>query len=324
MNKNIKTLSLALLSVVIFSIVCIAAFNTVSLQYIMNEKFDGRDLKLGPVLADNEVYTRYYVTYMSGKLKISGIMNVPKSGGPHPVIITAHGFIEPRYYTNGRGLKREQDYLARRGYVVLHPDYRNNDGSDKDPDNNLRLNLGYTEDVINAVYAVKSSTFKFIDRNNIGLLGHSLGGGVALNMMVAKPGLVKAYVLFAPISSDYRDNYYRWISPKGKDVLRKFGPPQTREKIVALYGSPEANPFFWDNMSPKTFIKNVTEPVIIHQGLADKEVEPQWSEKLADALRKDGKVVKLYTYKGEPHEFTSAWFKVMETSAAFFDGILKH
>ncbi len=320
----IKTITSTSIAIILFAAVSIAAVNTVSLQYIMQERFDGRDLKLVKILSDNEAYTRYYITYMSGKLRISGIMNVPKSGGPHPVIITAHGFIEPKYYTNGRGLKREQDYLARKGYVVLHPDYRNNNGSDKDPENNLRLNLGYTEDVINAVYAVKNSSFKFMDRDNIGLLGHSLGGGIALNMMVAKPGLVKAYVLFAPISMDYRDNYYRWIAPKGKDVLRKFGPPQTRLKIEELYGSPEANPVFWDNISPKTFIKNVTEPVIVHQGLADKEVEPQWSINLADALKKNDKVVKLYTYKGEPHEFTSAWFKVMETSTAFFDRTLKH
>jgi dipeptidyl aminopeptidase/acylaminoacyl peptidase len=298
--------------------------NTVSLQYISQEKFDGRDLKLVRVLATSEAYTRYYITYMSGKLKISGIMNVPKGRGPYPVIVTAHGFVEPRYYTTGRGLKREQDYLARAGYAVIHPDYRNNDGSDKDPENNLRLNLGYTEDVINAVYAVKSSGYRFLDGSNIGLLGHSLGGGVALNIMVAKPGLIKAYVLFAPISMDYRDNYYRWIARTGPDVLRKFGPPATREKIAALYGSPDANPAFWDGVSPKTYIKNVEDPAIVHQGSADQEVPPDWANKLVEAFKQNGKAIKLYTYSGQPHEFTSAWPRVMRTSTSFFDSILKH
>lgn len=298
--------------------------STVSLPYIMQEKFDGRDLKLVNVLATQEAYTRYYITYMSGKLKISGIMNVPRGKGPHPVIITAHGFVEPKYYTTGRGLKREQDYLARAGYVVVHPDYRNNNGSDKDPENNLRLNLGYTEDVINAVYAVKGSSYNFIDRNNIGLLGHSLGGGVALNIMVTKPKLIRAYVLFAPISMDFRDNYYRWIARRGPDVLRKFGPPATRKKIEDLYGSPEANPDFWDRISPKTYIGNVEDPAIVHQGLADQEVPPDWSIKLADAFKRNGKSIRLYTYKGQPHEFTSAWPQVMRTSTSFFDSILKH
>jgi dipeptidyl aminopeptidase/acylaminoacyl peptidase len=318
-----KKISLILSAVILFAAVCFAAFDDVSLKYIMQKKFDGRDLKMVKVLAENNAYTRYYITYMSGNLKISGIMNVPKGSGPYPVIITAHGFIEPKYYTTGRGLKREQDYLARSGYVVLHPDYRNHNGSDKDPGNNLRLNLGYTEDVINAVYAIKNSHFKFMDRGNIGLLGHSLGGGVALNILVTRPGLIKAYVLFAPISFDYRDNYYRWIARRGPDVLRKFGPPATREKIEALYGSPEANPSFWDDISPMKYISNVQDPVIVHQGLADQEVPPEWADKLVAALKHNGKKIMLYTYGGQPHEFTSAWPQVMRTSVKFFDLILK-
>ncbi len=300
-----------------------AVGENVSLPYIMSEKFDGRDLKLGGIEYKRDTYTRFYISYMSGKLKISGIMDVPKGEGPFPVVITAHGFVEPRYYTTGRGLKREQDYLARHGYVVLHPDYRNNDGSDKDPDNNLRLNLGYTEDVINAVYAIRNSNFKFIDKENIGLLGHSLGGGVALNMMVSKPGLVKAYVLFAPISMDYRDNFNRYIANRSPRTLRKYGSPAARLKIIALYGSPEVNPAFWDNISPKTFLANVTEPVMIHQGTADKDVSPDWTMKLDEALKAKGKNVTLYIYSGEPHEFINAWPLVMQRSVKFFDQYLK-
>jgi dipeptidyl aminopeptidase/acylaminoacyl peptidase len=318
--------AILIFSLVIIATVCLAAVNPVSLPYIAQEKFDGRSLKLVKVLAENDIYIRYYVTYMSGKLKISGIMNVPKGKGPYPVVITAHGFINPEYYTTGRGLKREQDYLARRGYIVLHPDYRNHNGSDKDPDNNLRLNLGYTEDVINAVYAVKNSGSKLFDKDNIGLLGHSLGGGIALNMMVTKPGLVKAYVLFAPISMDYRDNFNKWIvghTHPEKGFLAKYGSPATREKIIETYGSPEANPKFWDELSPKTFIRDIEDPVIIHQGTADKDVPPEWSQRLAKALKDNGKDVVLYIYKGEPHEFINAWPLVMERSAKFFDKQLK-
>ena len=324
MREINKAVTFAISGIVLFISICFAAKNTVSLQYIMQEKFDGRDLKLVKVLATTDTYTHYYTTYMSGNLKISGIMNVPKGKGPFPVIITAHGFVEPKYYTTGRGLKREQDYLANKGYVVLHPDYRNHNGSDKDPENNLRLNLGYTEDVINAVYAVKNSNFKFINKDKIGLLGHSLGGGVALNIMVTKPGLIKAYVLFAPISIDYKKNYYRWIARRDPAVPRKYGSPAIREKIEALYGSPEANPAFWDNISPKKYINNVIDPVIVHQGLADKDLPPEWADELAAAFKKEGKEIFLYTYKGQPHEFTSAWPQVMLISAKFFDSTLKH
>ena len=125
----------------------------VSLPALMASDFDGGDLRLGPVLDRNSAYTRYAVTYASGELTISGIMNVPDGDGPFPVLVLAHGYIDPDVYTTGRGLAREQDYLARAGYIVLHTDYRNHAGSDVDPDNDLRLRLGYAEDVINAVLA---------------------------------------------------------------------------------------------------------------------------------------------------------------------------
>src|SRR3989344_1177212 len=130
----------------------------VSLPYLMQKQFDGRDLTLGRILDDNSAYTRYFITYRSGELTISGIMNVPKGSpaGGFPVLILNHGHIDTAVYTNGRGLKREQDYLARRGYVVIHPDYRNHAQSDKDPEADVNFRLGYVEDVINAVYAMKN------------------------------------------------------------------------------------------------------------------------------------------------------------------------
>lgn len=298
--------------------VCPAAVDPVSLPYLMQKEFDGRDLKLVKVLAKNNAYTRYYITYMSGELMISGIMNVPQGKGPFPLIITAHGFINPEVYTNGRGLKREQDYLARRGYVVLHPDYRNHDGSDKDPDENLKLHIGYVEDVINAVYAVKGSNFKFIAKDDLGLLGHSLGGGIALSIMVTKPDLIKAYVLFAPMSSDYRDNFYRWIF-RHRPGEEKFGPTATAQKIIARYGLPEANPVFWDNVSAKTFIDNVRSPVEVHHGTADRSVPLAWSEKLVKLFKSHGKEIKLYVYEGEKHEFIREWPLVMKRTVEFFD-----
>jgi len=310
----------SLLFLVLLITIGLAEVNPVSLPYLMQKEFDGRDLKLVNVMDKNNYYTKYYITYKSGELKISGIMDVPRGMGPYPLIITGHGYINPAYYTTGRGLKREQDYLARRGYVVLHPDYRNHAGSDQDPDENLKLHIGYVEDVINAVYAVKNSDFDFIDKENIGMLGHSLGGGVALSIMVTKPDLIKAYVLFAPMSSDYRENFNRWILHRREP---KFGPPATALKIIEKYGSPEANPEFWDNISAKTFIDNVKSPVMVHQGLSDKSVPPKWSDQLARLFKEHKKKMTLYTYEGEGHEFINRWPLVMKRTVEFFDSYLK-
>lgn len=285
----------------------------VSLQALMNKTYDGRDLKVGEVLTRTNEYTRYYITYKSGEMTISGIMNVPTGTGPFPVLILNHGYIDPAIYTNGRGLKREQDYLARQGYIVIHPDYRNHAQSDKETNPDLRFRFGYVEDVINAVMAVKTSSLPYFDKENIGMLGHSMGGGIAYNIMVTQPDLVKAFVLFAPVSADQRDNFDKWTRSR----------KETADAIIASYGTYEENPTFWDNVSAETFFANVSEPVMIHHGTADDSCALSWSQEAENKLRAAGKDVTLHVYDGEPHEFIDAWPLVMQRTTAFFDKNLK-
>ena len=283
----------------------------VSLQALMAKRYDGRGLRVGRVLASASSYTRHFVTYKSEKLTISGILNVPKGNGPFPVLVLAHGYIDPAIYTNGRGMMREQDYLARRGYVVLHTDYRNHAESDNDPKSDRQLRLGYTEDVINAVLAIKSSPLPYLDGDRVGLVGRSLGGGVLYNALVAQPGLVDAAVAFAPVSSDTVDNFDKWI--RGDGERRELA-----QRIISAYGSPEQNPEFWRNTSPRPFFDRVTEPVLIHHGTADDTCPIRWSRATLSALQAAGADARLVTYDGEQHAFGPQWPRSMQRTVAFF------
>ncbi len=284
-----------------------------NLPELFYKEFNGHNLQLGEVLADNDIYTRYYITYQSDDLKISGIMNVPIGTGPFPVLILNHGYIDPEIYTNGRGLKREQDYLARQGYVVIHPDYRNHAQSDKVENVEENFRLGYTEDVINLILAVKNSGFNFLDKDKIGMLGHSMGGGITENVLVIKPSLVKAAVLFAPVSADVRDNFNKWTRSR----------VEVAAKILNDHGSFDDNPDFWDNLSPINFIDRIITPIAIHHGTIDESVPVAWSEKFHQALKENNKESFLYFYENEPHEFIDAWPEVMSKTADFFDQYLK-
>lgn len=294
-------------------------FHNVSLPALMQAEFTGSDFTVGRVLDDNQAYTRYYITYKSSRsdqsdeLTISGIMNVPKGEGPFPVLVLNHGYIDPAVYTNGRGLKREQDYLARRGYVVVHPDYRNHADSTKDADAEFELRLGYVEDVINAVRAMENSGLSYIDTERVGMLGHSMGGGVTLNILVVKPDLVDAAVLFAPVSGDQRENFDRWTERR----------TETAERILQAYGSPNENPEFWDDVSANTFYQRIETPIMIHHGTADESVPLSWSERLDRELNDAGQDPIFYIYDDEPHEFILAWPDVMQRTANFFDEHLK-
>ena len=282
----------------------------------MAKEYDGRGLRVGRTIARTSAYTRYFVTYQSGDLTISGIMNVPAGAGPFPVLVLNHGYIDPDVYTNGRGLAREQDYLARRGYVVLHTDYRNHAQSDDDPDSDLRLRLGYTEDVVNAVMAVKRSSLRYLDRERVGLLGRSMGGGVTLNTLVVKPGLVDAAVVYASVSSDAVDNFNRWI--RGQAERRRLA-----QRIIAEYGSPQGSPAFWRNVSAVNFFDRVSEPILLHHGTADESCPIVWSHRTLAALQRHDKDAKLFTYPGEPHAFVAAWPTSIRRTADFFDEHLR-
>jgi dipeptidyl aminopeptidase/acylaminoacyl peptidase len=287
--------------------------NPISLTALSQKEFIGKDLKLEKVLGENSKFTRYFVKYKSGELTISGIMNVPKGEGPFPTLVLAHGYIDPAIYTTGRGLAREQKYLAERGYVVLHTDYRNHAESDDDPENDINFRLGYTEDVVNAALALKNSEFTFVDKERIGLLGRSMGGGIAFNSMVVKPGVFDAYVAFAPVSSNVVDNYNRWTR-MNFDVA---------EEIDKRFGLPDENPEFWKGVSAINYFDKATEPLLILHGTADDTCDIAWSEATAKALQDAGKEVEFIQYKGEGHAFSPRWEDSMKETIRFFETHLK-
>ena len=51
-------------------------------------------------------------------------MNVPSGKGRFPVVVLLHGHIDEDLDVTGQGMRREQDALARNGYVASHVDYR--------------------------------------------------------------------------------------------------------------------------------------------------------------------------------------------------------
>jgi len=285
-----------------------------SIPAMIEKKFEGSDLKIGRVLETNGAYTRYYITYLSEGLTISGIMNMPKGEGPFPVIVANHGYIDPKIYTNGRGLKREQDYLARAGYVVIHSDYRNHAESDFDPENEVRPRSGYVEDIMNLLSAIEISEFEFLDKENIGMLGHSMGGGITINVMTIAPKQVKAYVLLAPINANYKENFDRWVATEW---------PELAQEVFDTYGTFKEEPEFWKSVSAINYLDRIEAPVQLHQGTADKDVPVQWSRDLAKALESQNKAIEYFEYPGIGHSFVNNFPVVMKHTTDHFDELLK-
>jgi dipeptidyl aminopeptidase/acylaminoacyl peptidase len=177
------------------------------------------------------------------------------------------------------------------------------------------MRLGYAEDVINAVLALRRSALP-VDDERIGLLGRSMGGGVTYNVLVAVPGLVDAAVVYAPVSSLAAQNFDRWIRDDPED-------DGLAGRIIARYGSPEDAPRVWRNLSPRPFFDRITEPVLIHHGTADSTCPPAWSRATLRALQAAGVRARLVEYPGEEHAFIPQWEESMQRTVAFLRSHLR-
>jgi hypothetical protein len=118
-------------------------------------QYNGRRLQVGRVLASTSDYTRHFVTYKAAGSPSRD--HERRTATTRSRCSSSTTATSSTIYTNGRGLAHEQDYLAREGYVGCTPTCSHAQ-SDDDPTAELRLRLGYTEDVINAVLAIKRST----------------------------------------------------------------------------------------------------------------------------------------------------------------------
>jgi dipeptidyl aminopeptidase/acylaminoacyl peptidase len=283
-------------------------FDPVSLPALMQTEIVGSDLVVGEAIGSTANYTRHPITYKANEFTISGIMNIPKGEGPFPTLVLGHGYIDVNIYTSGRGLKREQDYLANQGYIVLHSDYRNHAGSDDDPDNHTNLRLGYTIDVIAAARALRASGLPQVDTEKIGYLGRSMGGGIGYNVATVAPNEYDAIILYAPVSANYVDNFNRW----GRDN------PDVGNPIIQKHGSPEDTPKFWAGMSAENYFDKIDDPIMIHHGSADDTCQLAWSERAASQMEALNKDVTLHIYEGEQHAFGPQWELSMQRSVEFF------
>ena len=295
----------------------------VSVLGLAEQRHRGDRLRLGVVRERTPEYTSYDVTYRSRttthrgeeSYTITGVLNVPSGRGRFPAVVLAHGYIDPAIYERGQGMTRERGYLAARGYVALHVDYRNHAESDDDPLVQIRMRLGYSADVINAVKALRSSPDLPVADDQVALFGRSMGGGVILKALVAEPGLVQAAAAWATVSSLEAQNYDQFIRPDPEDA-------GLRDQLASRYGTPEEDPGFWRENSSRPYFDRITEPVLMVHGRFDDTCSPRWAAATQRALTEAGVNAQLQWYD-DGHAFGPAFTAAMDRTVRFFDRRLR-
>lgn len=278
---------------------------------LANQKFNGSELKLIKKVAGANKYSKYQISYLSEKLTISGVLYIPKGKGPFPGLVLGHGYIDPKIYKNGQGMKREQNYFAANGFIVLHTDYRNHAFGSKDKLSNIKFRMDYSADVVNAAMALKNSDLKTLDKTKISYVGRSMGGGIGFNIAVSTTNIFSSYVLYAPTSANYPQNFNKW----GRDN------PARSKPIRDFVGLPEENPEFWKGVSPENYWDRATAPIMIHHGVEDKSCSINWARSAVKGLKKANKEIVFFEYPGEGHNLYASWNKSMVRSVNFLNRI---
>lgn len=296
-----------------------------ALAYMRSRKYPGSNVTVEQTLADNSNYHMYIVSYISDGLKIYALLTVPNQTAPEggfPVIVFNHGYIAPEQYRSTERYVAYVDYFARNGYIVFKPDYRGNGDSQGMP-TGAYYSAAYAIDVLNAISSIKK--YKVADPNKIGMWGHSMGGNITLRDLEVSAD-IKVAVIWGGVVGSYDDLMNNWQrkvpfvpSPRQLELRNN-----NRAEMIKIHQTPLENPTYWNLIDPFYNINYISAPVQLHHGLSDEEVPVDFSQKLYNKLKSEGKNAEFYTYLGADHNISGVAFNLaMERSLAFFNKYLK-
>jgi dipeptidyl aminopeptidase/acylaminoacyl peptidase len=281
-----------------------------TIERLRAREYPGGTIQIRWTYTTTNAYTRYYVTYPSDDLTISGVVCVPLGQGPFPAIILNHGYIPPSEYWSGADTWYASAYLARQGYVTLSPDFRGWGESDRGED---YFRTGLVFDALNLISSLPS--LSVVDPGRVGMWGHSMGGGVAAKAIVLDDR-ISAAVLYGPVPADDRVYFGRWRPRRNPGTLT--------DPLEIAYQRALSDRRFLKRTSPIAYFSLVTAPVQIHVGELDKVTPPRWARAIRDELVEQDKEVEYYQYPGQGHAFYGeSWTLFMERVTQFFDQHLR-
>lgn len=295
--------------------------NPLNVAAFRQHQLTNGEITIAEDLGTKGKYHSYIISYPSDNLTLRALMNVPITAKPeegYPVFILNHGYIPPKEYSTQYSYSSFTDYYANNGYLVIKPDYRGNAQSEGDPVN-PRLSPEYVYDVLNLVNAVKK--YKDANPNKIGMMGHSMGGGITLYSVLISKDL-KAAILAAGVVGTPKDIY---------DAAHggvKIPPPQWiitgAEGLVNVLGDPRQNPKAWEEVSQYNYLNDIAVPIQIVHGTADTDVPVEFSQHLNAELQAKGKQAEYVEMPNGDHNFNSPFRAQFYTKTlTFLDKHLK-
>jgi uncharacterized protein len=291
-----------------------------TIQYIRQQRYSGSPLAIEQTLSPGRGYTRQIVSYESEGLKQYGLLLVPSGAPPAtgwPVIVLNHGYVEPEQYQATVSYEATMDTFARAGYIVFRPDFRGHGKSEGEAEVPF-LSQGYVVDALNAVASIKQ--YPHADPHRIGMWGHSMGGWVTLRAMVASPD-IQAGVIWGGAVGTYEDMLTKWLPKLGRDGLMRAGADaRSSAGLAVAIGAIDPR---WRSLSPNYYLADLSGPLLLQHGVADRNVPVAFSESVYEAGKAMGMPVELLKYAGDDHGLSRHFADATAADLAFFDKWLR-
>lgn len=275
----------------------------------------------------NGLYTSYLASYQSDGLRINGLLTVPEGEVPEggwPAIVFVHGYIPPKQYETTSRYGDYVDYLARNGFVVFKIDLRGHANSEGTP-SGAYYGTGYITDTLNAyaaLQAAQAGTLEpdvVINPKKVGLWGHSMAGNVLMRSWAVKKD-IPAVAIWAGAGYSYEDLIKYRISDASYQPLSSPSASQnTRARIRKVYGDPNLQVPFWQQMSPVTSISELKGALQINHAVDDDVVNVAYSRDLMTYFDKSTLPHELYEYPSGGHNISGASFgTAMQRTVDFY------
>lgn len=204
-----------------------------------------------------------------------------------PTVLVVHGGPWTR---DGWGLDTEAQWLANRGYLCVHVNFRGSSGYGKN-----FLNAGDREwgakmhdDLLDAIDHLVAQGF--VDRGRVAIYGGSYGGYAALIGAAFTPDVFKCAISM--------------VGPSNLNTLMESFPEYWKPMIAMWHKRVgEDSDFLWSR-SPLSRVDDIRIPILIAQGENDPRVKRAESEQIVEAMKERGIDYEYAMYENEGHGLT--------------------
>lgn len=310
-NKEEKTLNVE------------TSFEELTIPYLRSREYISELSEL-TLLSEELSYKNYLTSYVSDGFKINGLLTIPNGDKPDngwPAIVFVHGYIPPESYKTTGNYPAYVDYLSKNGFVVFKIDLRGHAESEGEP-GGAYYSSDYVIDTLNAYAALQSSDF--VDKENIGLWGHSMGGNVVFRAFVAKKE-IKAVSIWAGAVYTYSDfmdysisdNSYR---PPSQDSESR----RKRNELFETYGDFDPQNEFWMKVVPTNYLGGLSGAIQINHAVDDDVVSVEYTRNLSSILLDTNIKSEINEYPSGGHNISGSSFETaMQDTVDFYNTFLK-